>query len=178
MGKTDISKLYLDQDGYNQYLEEIETLKQRLLEHHTSKGEAYSSSAGDGWHDNFDFEENVRVEKMLLGQLRDKTNKLNDIVIVEKIMDIDDSIIDINDLVRLSLVFGENYIETNIYKLVASSLPEESSEYINISINSPIGSAIYGKKVGDLTAYNVEKNIFGVKIEEKITLSRKEKIIK
>lgn len=165
-------KLYLDKAGHEMFIKEIEILEQKLKEHQMSKGEAYSSSAGDGWHDNFEFEENVRVERMLLGQLREKTEKLKNVVIISE-QYTDDQVVDINDVIKLTLTFGENDFETDIYKLVATATPEESIDYISISVNSPIGSVIYGKKIGDITSYTVNQNKFGVKIEEKIQFKEK-----
>jgi len=166
-----IEKLYLDQEGYDLYLQEIEDMKEKLVEHQKSKGDAYTSSAGDGWHDNFAFEDNVRVERMLLGQLREKMEKLKDIVIIERKTS-NDSAIDINDVVKLTLIFSEDDVETGIYKLVASPTPQNDAEYICITVNSPLGSTIYGKHVGETSSYTVRGNAIGVKIEEKMVMEK------
>ena len=65
------NKIYLDKNGYEQLLAEIDRINQELSTNGKEKGEAYEV-AGDGWHDNFAFEEASRQEKLLLNQLRSK----------------------------------------------------------------------------------------------------------
>ena len=43
--------IYLDHEGYNKLLKDIEELKKDLIEVSKEKGIACSDAAGDGWHD-------------------------------------------------------------------------------------------------------------------------------
>lgn len=46
--KNNEEKLYLDNDGYQRLLEEIDLLKAKLAKNGKEKGEAYSGAVGDG----------------------------------------------------------------------------------------------------------------------------------
>ena len=77
----DKDKIYLDQAGYQDYLEEIERLKDLLNQNNQAKAEAYNGAVGDGWHDNFDFEVALREEHKIMGLLQKKREDLEKIVI-------------------------------------------------------------------------------------------------
>jgi hypothetical protein len=78
----DDDKIYLDKEGYKKYLEEIDELKRQYTLNSKEKSEAYQVAVGDGWHDNFGFEQAKRDEDRILGELRRKTADLRKIVIV------------------------------------------------------------------------------------------------
>lgn len=162
MGETE--KIYLDQKGYQQYLQEIEALKEKLNENNRQKSSAYTSAVGDGWHDNFEFEEAKREEFKIMGLLRDKIEGLNRIVIIEKDekSQNDDNLVDIDDYVSVLLLMPNNEIEHMIFRLVASL--STSRDVKEISLNSPMGKAVYGKKVGEIGKYQVNENVFSVQI--------------
>lgn len=69
-------KIYLSKSGYNQYLEEINKLKEKLNQNNLSKRQAYEEAPGDGWHDNFTFEDIVRQEDNLLAQIENIIKKI------------------------------------------------------------------------------------------------------
>ena len=48
--------IYLDQDGYNEYLKNIEKLKKAIQANNMGRKEAFDAGAGDGW-DSPEFEE-------------------------------------------------------------------------------------------------------------------------
>lgn len=159
-------KLYLDEKGYQQYLAEIEELKRQLQENSRSKTSSYNSAVGDGWHDNFEFEEAKRQELMIVGELERKIQGLKRIVIVENTQDAE--LINVNDVVRVRLNYGDNDIEEGIYRLIGGSNPNMNSDIHEITLNSPLGSSIYRKKVNTKTSFKVNGRNVGVEILEKI----------
>lgn len=149
-------KIYLDKKGYNQYLKEIEELKNKLKNNGRIKSEAYTGAVGDGWHDNFEFEESKRQELKIMGELEAALEKLSRIVIIDEV--INEDLININDCVTVRLEFAENDIEEMSFRLVGSNRPNSNSEIQEISLNSPLGKSIYQKKVGDKGIYIVNNN--------------------
>ena len=163
-------KIYLSKEGYEQYLKEIEELKKSLLENGKHKSYAYENS-GDGFHDNFEFEQSELKERGILYQLREKVAGLDNIVVIEKQKN--DEVIGVDDIVSLTIDFGDGDKETSIYKLVGSNSLNHDDEIQNISINSPLGQAIYLKHVGEETSYVVNRNFYIVRINEKINENKK-----
>lgn len=64
--------IYLDEEGYSKYIEEIKELKKEIAKVKASKHDDYASTSSNSIGDNFDFEETERLEVMLLGQLKKK----------------------------------------------------------------------------------------------------------
>jgi transcription elongation factor GreA len=153
--KSDI--IYLDQEGYEEYLKKIEKLKYKLDEIGKDKSQSYTSAVGDGWHDNFDFEEATRQEMAVRLQIEKLREGLNNIVIVDNKKRKNST--NINDIVELDIDDGVEQVKV-IYKLVAKH-PDSDDE---ISINSPLGKSIYKKKIGSIVSYTVNNQKYMVKI--------------
>lgn len=151
-------KIYLDKKGYENYLKEIDDLRNLINVNGKNKSNAYTGAVGDGWHDNFEFEEAKREELRIQRQLRDKVEGLSRIVIVEKTQD--ETLIDINDFVKIKMIFGIDDEEEMEVKLVADS----TRNYDEISLSSPLGKALYHKTVGTNVSYEVEGNKINVEI--------------
>ena len=155
-------KIYLDQEGYNQLLQELEQLKKELAENNLEKGEAYSGAVGDGWHDNFAFDEANRRERLLLGRIKECYERLNSVVIVARTED--DDVIDFGDMVNINMVFAPDDIENCWIELVGVSTSHSNGDIQKVSINSPLGKAIYHKHIGEKTDYEVNKHKIIVEI--------------
>ena len=54
---------YVSQEGYDLFVKGIDDLRNKLNGKGKEKSESFNSAVGDGWHDNFDFEESARDEK-------------------------------------------------------------------------------------------------------------------
>lgn len=168
----DENKIYLDQQGYNNLLKNIEILKERIQENNIGRKNAFDASAGDGW-DSPEFEEIERKERMLLGELKKCYDELSRAVIVERHDETD--IIDVGDTVRVDLYFSEDDFEEQLFKLVGGTPNFDLSEEIQeVSINSPMGSSVYKKKVGEQSSYSVNNRQFTVFIKEKLNLSKQQ----
>ena len=171
MGKKNKGKIYLNKEGYEKYLADIENLRKQILKNNLEKSDAYEN-CGDGFHDNFTFEQAEQKERGLTFQLEQKIKGLENIVIVEN--QNDENKVDINDVVILTIDFGDD-IETDKYRLIASDPINHGDGIINISVNSPLGDAIYLKSIGEEVFYSVGGNRFQVHIDSKMETIETEK---
>lgn len=164
--------IYLDQTGYNEYLEKIEELKKAIQENNIGRKEAFDAGAGDGW-DSPEFEEIERTNMRLNGELRNMYESLNRVVIVEKHND--QQIVDIDDVILADMIFSPDDIEETTFKLVGVT-GNFNAEIQEVSINSPLGTAVYKKKVGDTCFYSVNDKKISVLLKQKLNLSKKNDI--
>ncbi len=67
----------------------------------------------------------------------------------------DSHMVELNDVVDVTLINGVEKRDMRL-KLV-SFLTNESTEFKEVTLNSPIGQAIYEKKIGDEFSYSVGK---------------------
>ena len=123
------NKIYLDEEGYKEYLKEIEDLKQEFNNKAKGGTEAAEAAVGDGWHDNFDFEEAKKFEYSLSYKLKEKIANLKNIVILK----------------NKSNKYGDDDQEKIIVKLIGSPNPSFNEEYQEITLNSPLGKELLNK---------------------------------
>lgn len=157
-----MSKIYLDKVGYENYLKSLEDIKKEIdanakLMSIYANDDAY----GDGWHDNFAYEETMRKEAELFQKYNKKKSMLKDIVIVDKESN---GTVSLNMKVELLFIDDETVEEYIITGDINSNIDDNS-----ITINSPLGSAIYGKKVGDKVSYKVGDNTYNVEVLNIVT---------
>ncbi len=162
-------KIYLDQEGYEKYLENIESVKKQLNDLNAGRKEAFDAGAGDGW-DTPEFEEIERQEAVLMGNLKKLYEDLSKIVIIEKHNN--QELIDINDTVIVDLIFSKDDVEEMTIKLVSALGLSDGNFAREVSINSPLGKAIFGKSVGDNSSYKVNDNVIKVLIKQKLELEQ------
>ncbi len=158
-----LEKIRMDQDGFEKYKKRIEKLEKELAEVRMYKGKT-AIFQGDNWHDNPELYQIEAQERSLMQQIRDMKDNIVNIEIVFKNENSD--IIDVGDIVVIEAFSFEDDREEMILKLVGGE-GDLKCEIPEISINSPLGKAIYGKKVLDKTFYTVNENIFHVFIKRK-----------
>ena len=152
-----MSKIYLDKVGYENYLKSLEDIKKEIDENAKLMSLYVSDDAyGDGWHDNFAYEETMRKEAELFQKYNKKKSMLKDIVIIDKESN---GTVSLNMKVELLFIDDEIVEEYIITGDINSNIDDNS-----ITINSPLGSAIYGKRVGDRVTYKVGDNTYNVEI--------------
>lgn len=157
-----MSKIYLDKLGYENYLKSLEDIKKEIDDNAKLMSLYVSDDAyGDGWHDNFAYEETMRKEAELFQKYNKKKSMLKDIVIVDKEFN---GTVSLNTKVELLFIDDEEIEEYIITGDINSNIDDNS-----ITINSPLGSAIYGKRVGDKVSYKVGENTYNVEILNIIT---------
>lgn len=172
---SDVKKetpIYLEQEGYEKLLASIEELKAKLIENNKGRKDAFDAGAGDGW-DSPEFEEIERNETMIIGELQRRYDELSRVVIIEKKEN--SETVEIGDTIKLHMIFSEEDFEEKLFKIVGG-MPSFNldAEIQEISINSPIGKAIYQKQIGETCKYSVNNRQFTVLIKEKIDLSKQQ----
>ena len=149
---------------YDTMLEKYNKLKETLSDISTSKIKAAYNDPGNTWHDNFAYEQLDLQEDGMLNRINDMMNKLNFAKIIEPKEEKDNSI-DIYDNVKLLFTYSDGETEETILSL-GKNIDEEN----NITLNSPLGKAIYGKQIGEEVSYKVNDNEIYVKIIDIVNL--------
>ena len=165
--KNNEEKLYLDNDGYQRLLEEIDLLKAKLAKNGKEKGEAYSGAVGDGWHDNFAFEESMRESRAIAKRIDDLLSKKQYLKIVDD-NDKKENLVNIGDKVSINIKYSDDDIETEVITLTGNYIPNTTNEINEISLNSPLGKALFKAKIGTSTSYFVGNSEIFITILEKL----------
>lgn len=163
-------QIKMDQEGFKKYLKEIEKLEEELSKVRMYKGQT-AIFQGDNWHDNPELYQTEANERSLMQTIARMKDDISRIQIIER--NLKSNKVDIGDVVRLLTIFAPDDVEEMIVKLVGAN-PDFNSEIRELSINSPLGAAIYGKEVDEELSYSVNGNVFQVKIQEKITLEKQQ----
>ena len=149
-----MSKIYLDENGYNEYLKEIDAIKEKIKKNSSDITEYQSDDAyGDGWHDNFAYEEAMKKENMLFRELETKMKGLENIEIVKTSSNKDE--VSLNSIVTLKF---DDSDEVEEYQLTGGSSSNTNLKIPAITLNSPLGKAIYKKKINDKFEYDIDSN--------------------
>ena len=156
-------EILVDNEGYKQFHSILDELKNSLTS--SSSSDVFSDTCGDGWHDNFAYEEAMREERSV-------AQKIKNMLDLEKYLKIvndkkDEDKVNISDTVKLLFTYDDGSSEEEIVKLTGKYMPNEDGLVLEISLNSPLGKAIYKKKIGDKVSYQVHGNLINVKIEKK-----------
>lgn len=162
-----MKEILVDEEGYNQFFNEIEELKNSKNTNARCGSEACQSAIGDGWHDNFEFESAQREEKSISSKIKKMSLEQKMLKIVSKTKK-DPKYINIGDILKLSIKYDEEDIEIITVKLTGKYLPDIKEEVKEISLNSPLGRTIYLKKITDKLSYYVNDKIVEIRIIEKL----------
>ena len=79
-----------------------------------------------------------------------------------------EGVVCVSDILKITIIYAEDDVETSIIKLTGKYLPEPNPNYEEITLNSPLGSAIYLKPIPSQTHYEVNERKITVEIKEKI----------
>lgn len=155
----------LNKQGYEDYLKEIHEKEKELSDLRLYKGRD-AIYQGDNWHDNPTLYQTEAKERSLMLEIAKMKSELKNIEIIENSGN--QILIDIGDIVKVEMFFSEVDKEECEFKLVATTPKSDiNAEIQEISINSPLGSAIYHRKIGDVTTYKVNDSIYTIKIIKK-----------
>lgn len=152
-----MGKILLTKEGYEQFNKILDSLEKKSNDNGINTTEVCIRAVGDGWYDNFAFEALIEDERKLSYQI----NKMNqDKTKIEIIQDYyKENYVNINNIVSLKFIYDdENELEDLI--LTGNYIPNENE----ITLNSPLGKAIYKKKIGEIVEYVVSEN--NIKVEK------------
>jgi transcription elongation GreA/GreB family factor len=161
-----MKKILVNSEGYNQFFE----LLKKLREYHTSNiingSEAFKDAVGDGWHDNFAFEEAMRQERDIAARIEKMIKEEKDLKLINK-EETSSDIINFDDTVKLKFIYFDGEEEIELIKLTGKYMPDTNAIVKEISLNSPLGKSLYLKKVGTKFNYEVNDKVIEVEILEK-----------
>lgn len=140
--------LLVDTDGFNQYYEELNKLKDLSLSIASIGSESYADAVGDGWHDNFAFEDTIRESRKIASRINKMLEDEKNLKIVDKKRTSDD-IIDIGDILMIKVIYDIDDIEEYTIKLTGKYMINNDAKIKEVSLNSPIGRSIYLKSIND-----------------------------
>jgi transcription elongation GreA/GreB family factor len=141
-------KIYLTKEGYDKYLAELENMRKELANklNNLSKLEMLS---GESFY-------------TLTINIKHKLDGLKRIVILDEV---EQDIINVNDIVTVNMIYPETE-ETITFELVAG-MPDLDSGIMKISVNSPLGKAVYQRKIGEELSYIVDNAKVNIQIISK-----------
>ncbi len=134
---------YLTQEGYDKIIEELEYLK--------SEGRAEASKAIAEAREKGDLSENAEYDaaKDAQGLLELKINEMSKVLVNARILKPED--LDTSQVRVLATVKIKNVKNNKEYTYTLVSEAEANIAAKKISVTSPIGSSLLGKKIGDVT---------------------------
>ena len=138
----------VDTDGFNQYYEELNRLKDISLSIASIGSESYADAVGDGWHDNFAFEDTMRESRKIASRINKMLEDEKYLKIVDKKSNSDD-IIDVGDILKIKVIYDIDDIEEYTIKLTGKYMIDNNAKIKEVSLNSPIGRSIYLKSIND-----------------------------
>lgn len=164
-----MEKIKMTKEGLLELQQKLEKLKIEFDQNEKQMSEAYHNSNGDGAHDNAEFEYLLDKERRLARTIDELVLKIKNVEIIE-IDQKEEQIINIGDTVELEI-----YRETNNPDIMTILLVGGDGNIFEgkISINSPLGKAIYGRKVGELVTYNAASKDMTAKIVKKLSITNK-----
>lgn len=150
--------IYLDEEGLKEYKKSIENLIKNVDRINDEISKLRKDKKIDEANDLY------RIKDELLARIEDKQNTLTLVKLIEK--QNSENILDLGDTATIELDFGDDDKETCLIKLVSvDSYTENDLECV--SINSPLGRALYRKNIGEKTYYMVKNNRVNVTILKK-----------
>lgn len=169
MQRNEEAKVFMDKEGYERLLLDIECLKEELKKINRGRGIIHKAGEGDSW-DSTEFSNLEMSVRVLANEIRRRQLFLDKVVILEK-QNLENCV-DFDDILRLNFIYSEDDTEELIIKLVGTALCDSNNSYEEVSINSPVGMAIYGKQIGERVSYQVETRTFNVEILEKLNMNQ------
>lgn len=158
-GSDNVSEcIYLDDEGLNEYKEFINN----LIKNVDRVSEEISKLREERKYE--EIADLYKLRDQMLKAIEERQNTLALVRMVKK--SDNENILEIGDLATIELDFGDNDKETCLIKLVSvDSYTENDLECV--SINSPLGRALYRRNVGEKSYYMVKNNKVNVTILKK-----------
>ena len=167
------SKIYVTEEGYKQYLQALKESEAILGEKLRERSDSGKNRLGsDGDYQTSVSDNEIALAANTVSRIKEEIMRLE---VVSK-ENLNASQIDLEDIVTLL------HNDTNEVRQVklTGGMPVVGfgTEVHSITINSPMGKAIYKKNVGDTVSYSVGKNNFSVSIlskEKEFTMAESER---
>ena len=162
-----MKEILVSKEGYEQFFIELKKLKDSITSNALVSTEACNDAVGDGWHDNFAYDEAMRQERFIVIKINDMINDIPFLKVIDD--DYVNDKVNVTDVVEALIKYPEDDEEIEILKLTGNySLCNGDSSVREVSLNSPIGKAIYKQNIGSTIFYNIGNNKIEVSILRKI----------
>ena len=132
--------MVVDENGFNQIDELIEKEKDRLRSAVKAKAIAFQNDTNT-WHDNAVYDDALEKETGAIMEINRLIDIKNKIEIIHKHND--PTLIDIGDVITIEMN-GDD-----VFDIILTGKYLANSKIGEITLNSPMGNAIYKKKIGD-----------------------------
>ena len=160
-----MEEILVDELGYKQFFDELEKLKEKLASIASEGSDAYKDAIGDGWHDNFAFEEAKRNERDISAKINKMINERSKLKIVES-KEGDNNIINIGDVIKLLIKYDVDDVEEYTLKVTGKYIPDSKDLVQEISLNSPLGKALYMQDINSDLSYEVNGRKIQIEVIE------------
>ena len=160
---------YLDVVGYKDYLQRISALEEELKSFLATRSTEAKDILLDEHYSSATSCDLVRREKLILDNLQDLRKKRDRIKIIEKHGE--DTRVDIGDRLLLEIMFPSHDVEEMETELTATIGTSHSKD--KVSINSPLGRALYKQVIGGIYTYQVGERKMAVHIKQKMLVEDK-----
>lgn len=145
-------------EGVKALERELTGLKEDLRKLQIYKNQIAAEN-GDVWHDNNDFEQSEIEERRLKKSIADLEKKIKTVEVISPTT-FSDNTVNYGAIVKLK-IFGEGFSDE---MTILFSDSDEKTQFQKISLNSPVGKAIYEKTIGFVGHYTVGKEFISVEI--------------
>ena len=163
-----MKEILVNEEGYIQFFNELDNLTSSLTSNAAHGSEVYGDAVGDGWHDNFAYEDAMRQEKMIQNKINKMLSQKENLKLIDDTK-YDDNVVCINDSIEILLKYDDGSEELDVVKLTGKYLPDDDLN--EISLNSPIGKAIYNMGIGSDVIYEVSNKKIELHIIRKVILN-------
>lgn len=164
-----IRKYYVDEEGLKAYEEKISALEAEYSYLIAGKREDAKAVQVEKYI-TLETRDIARRELQILEEIKNLRAKRSQIELITKHND--ETRTDIGDRLLIEIMYAPDDVEEEEITLVgtiASSLDKPDE----VSINSPLGRAIFGLELGSISSYTVENNKISVHIIKKLVLEDK-----
>lgn len=167
--KDNNEKIYLTEEGLKELELKIKELESKIRKVSSLRREAFknfSDTVDNGELFQNDLE--LRLMNTMLSQLK---KDLTRVVLIQR--GNDESVIDIGDTVAFSYEGDDEEIEVQVCTLVGNPDPKQIEEgYCQLTLSSPVGKALYGRRVGEKVAYQVKGQEQQIQIIKKVVIGK------
>ena len=111
----------------------------------------------------------VAEERKIRSKLEKMYSEQNKLEIIDMPI-YEDNKVNINDIIKIRIMYSVDDIEEELIKLTGKYIPNTEAKIQEISLNSPLGKAIYMKDIGSFTSYVVGDKEIKVEIISKCNL--------
>ena len=122
-----MEEILVDENGYKQFFEELKRLEDLSRSNSALGSEVYKDAVGDGWHDNFAFEESMRESRAIAKRIDDLLSKKQYLKIVDD-KDKKENLVNIGDKVSINIKYSDDDIETEVITLTGNYIPNTTNE--------------------------------------------------